>query len=740
MAVAFQKRCEHYFQQIFLLAYGYYNNIKIEDEFLEKGFEEFDSDSTVFRTSLYQDLKDSPLEINFNQENFEDRLQTFIQYRKKDYESEHNDGELKLFPEAVLGIFPQSGSHLVPDYTYLLEEDTPASMSSFFESRSQHLKDENDQSPTPRNFINRIKEENTFTPFKVDAFQENAIKAIKEGNSVVIQGPPGTGKSQLICNLISDFICSGKKVLVVSQKRAALDVVYARLKEKEMDSFMALVHDFRNDRKPIYQKIADQISKLDEYKSKNSSLDSIYLERNFVQNCRKIDEITEQMEEFRQVLYDESECGISVKELYLSSDLNGPSIAMRQEYRSFHFQDQTAFINKLKLYHSLAVRFNQYDHPFYNRHSFTGFSVSDFTKMKSILEEMPKFEEELALDTKEVLGYTLTIADAEAILSKLEQVREMLGILKNPEIYACFQYMLPYTDNQADLLYLNNTERVIMQFYQGEGPEISLKPDELGKFQEVLQRSMQARKGLIPLLKWRLFSKDKYLIKRVLVANGLKSDKEGYRILVDKIDNRLNLEHNLTKIKSKQWLSILPDNYQKVILQNWFYAQKQALKAKLIFSSFRNFKEYFNTKKLEYDELESLLEALFKVILRIPPKRAIWLNYYNENQVKHILSDPGYREKVLKALQRDFDALCEFDNLIDSLTRDELEVIKKLYEYTDTPQNEKGTIDLFQNSVRLAWIEHIETKYPVLRMVSSTRFPTDRSGIATGCFGKDESQ
>ena len=46
---------------------------------------------------------------------------------------------------------------------------------------------------------------------------------------MVIYGPPGTGKSQTIVNIITDAICKQKRVLVVSQKKAALDVVYNRL-------------------------------------------------------------------------------------------------------------------------------------------------------------------------------------------------------------------------------------------------------------------------------------------------------------------------------------------------------------------------------------------------------------------------------------------------------------------------------------------------------------------------------
>ena len=46
---------------------------------------------------------------------------------------------------------------------------------------------------------------------------------------MVIYGPPGTGKSQTIVNIISDALARKKRVLIVSQKKAALDVDYNRL-------------------------------------------------------------------------------------------------------------------------------------------------------------------------------------------------------------------------------------------------------------------------------------------------------------------------------------------------------------------------------------------------------------------------------------------------------------------------------------------------------------------------------
>lgn len=62
-----------------------------------------------------------------------------------------------------------------------------------------------------------------------DASQRRAMLAVREGYNVVIEGPPGTGKSQTITNIVSDALADGKRVLFVSEKMAALEVVKNRL-------------------------------------------------------------------------------------------------------------------------------------------------------------------------------------------------------------------------------------------------------------------------------------------------------------------------------------------------------------------------------------------------------------------------------------------------------------------------------------------------------------------------------
>lgn len=62
-----------------------------------------------------------------------------------------------------------------------------------------------------------------------DPSQIAVIEDAKSGRSLVVEGPPGTGKSQTIVNIIAELLACGKKVLFVSQKMAALDVVKQRL-------------------------------------------------------------------------------------------------------------------------------------------------------------------------------------------------------------------------------------------------------------------------------------------------------------------------------------------------------------------------------------------------------------------------------------------------------------------------------------------------------------------------------
>jgi very-short-patch-repair endonuclease len=84
--------------------------------------------------------------------------------------------------------------------------------------------------------------ETTFCPLPADSSQLSAVMAGAKGKDFVLIGPPGTGKSQTIANLIAQCLAEGKRVLFVSEKIAALDVVYRRLREVGLGEFCLELH------------------------------------------------------------------------------------------------------------------------------------------------------------------------------------------------------------------------------------------------------------------------------------------------------------------------------------------------------------------------------------------------------------------------------------------------------------------------------------------------------------------
>lgn len=84
-----------------------------------------------------------------------------------------------------------------------------------------------------------------------DSTQRTCIIAARDGHSFVMDGPPGSGKSQTITNIIAELMHAGKTVLFVSEKAAALEVVYNRLKDANLDDFALQLHSHNATRKAV---------------------------------------------------------------------------------------------------------------------------------------------------------------------------------------------------------------------------------------------------------------------------------------------------------------------------------------------------------------------------------------------------------------------------------------------------------------------------------------------------------
>ncbi len=103
--------------------------------------------------------------------------------------------------------------------------------------------------------------EKTYQVLDADSSQRVAIEYALRGQSFVMKGPPGTGKSQTIANIIAECIANGKSVLFVSDKMAALEVVYKRLSEVGLAHFCLELHSSKANKQQV---VAELKRSLDE--------------------------------------------------------------------------------------------------------------------------------------------------------------------------------------------------------------------------------------------------------------------------------------------------------------------------------------------------------------------------------------------------------------------------------------------------------------------------------------------
>jgi very-short-patch-repair endonuclease/DNA polymerase III delta prime subunit len=103
-------------------------------------------------------------------------------------------------------------------------------------------------------------EHDRFHVTDADPSQERAVWLARSNAGLVVHGPPGTGKSQTIVNMVADALAHGQRVMVVCQKRAAIDVVAARLKAQGLDDLFCVIHDSESDRTQTILGIKAQIA------------------------------------------------------------------------------------------------------------------------------------------------------------------------------------------------------------------------------------------------------------------------------------------------------------------------------------------------------------------------------------------------------------------------------------------------------------------------------------------------
>lgn len=173
-------------------------------------------------------------------------LEKFLENKVSEF-PKYKNGELEVKKYMVLGLYSTYVTSMYEDFHKMIQENNVTKlikellwgMENALDDMNVQYDESENRSPQQKTIENEINYIN-----ELDFSQENVLKEINDSDSIVVQGPPGTGKSQTITSIISQSILKGKKVLMVSEKKTALDVIYSRL--GELSKFALLIDDIEN--------------------------------------------------------------------------------------------------------------------------------------------------------------------------------------------------------------------------------------------------------------------------------------------------------------------------------------------------------------------------------------------------------------------------------------------------------------------------------------------------------------
>ena len=152
--------------------------------------------------------------------------------------------------------------------------------------------------PEERSLDDVMRPAETWCPVDADSSQLAAILSSAEGRSFVLQGPPGTGKSQTITNLIAHEMALGRRVLFVSEKMAALNVVHSRLEKVGLGAFCLEAHSTKASKDALRKQLKEILESPAEAPVADWEIES-----------KRLEELRRELNVYAAALHDVRPCG-----------------------------------------------------------------------------------------------------------------------------------------------------------------------------------------------------------------------------------------------------------------------------------------------------------------------------------------------------------------------------------------------------------------------------------------------
>ncbi len=196
---------------------------------------------------------------------------TFKPSLKADFKR-YQKGQLELKPYVVLGQFRLHSSALQEDLSEITKKKTYNDLLKTLIETPYETYDYTTLTPFKLTQTATVKEDQLAYINPLNYAQEKVMNLLDHKDNLVIWGPPGTGKSQTITSLVAKHILKGDTVMVVSEKKVALDVIYSRLGSA---SRYAMLLDDAQNKQRFYQQLRAMIDPIPPSRSVPNDLPAI---------------------------------------------------------------------------------------------------------------------------------------------------------------------------------------------------------------------------------------------------------------------------------------------------------------------------------------------------------------------------------------------------------------------------------------------------------------------------------
>jgi len=549
---------------------------------------------------------------------------------------------------------------------------------------------------------------------QADSSQFSAIVDAMDGKNIAIQGPPGTGKSQTITNIIGSALANGKKVLFIADKKAALDVVYKKLRDVNLDKFCLKIDSSNVKKVDVIKTIKERV----EYKS------NFIKELELQSDILKERDIKKKLIEYANLL--STKIGNSEKTIYELKGLIAKYKSVGEETSFYEtlFENYNKEIGKKILeitpeqieiigetLSSIEDIFNNFkkdykninDHPWYG---FANTQISPYdkkelkkliqnicTELEDYLKNLDKIKSELAINIKNnafpILDEANSINGIKNLInmfSKLEEPNKSLNINSLKKINS-IQDIEKIELFKKDLKLYEEKSQIEKEVKE----RLRFKKSELKKIKdakEIIEKShflsfftnskyVNAKHFYVSLLKSGNYSKKQALLDLNLLIEYAKSINS-INTLKDKIKNNqlaskvLEKDFSSTQTKISVVDNILTYlNHLKSIKtdnQNILFILKNSEKIKLIKKNEKFFDKFLKKIELDINEFSNNTEKnkFFSHLQKT--------NYFSQQERKKYARALGVDEELADSVAKkdDFVGDADFEILLKKLIKCDL--------------------------------------------------------------------